>query len=358
MLAAMTATQGSRTFERYIAIDGVCAWPNLTRLADGTIIATIFNQPCHGRWEGDVECWASVDGRFWQKRGTPAPHEPGTVRMNVAAGLAGDGALVVLASGWTHRPPAPRPLPIAPHDPMPPSDLDPETPQVLTPWVCRSGDGGRTWTRSGSVECPPRMTCLIPFGDILADDEGNLGASFYGWDKMSTRRTGQRLSWFFRSGDGGRSWRPVSLIGEVNSNETALLHLGGGVSLAAARTASEQMLELFRSSDNGESWQLCGAVSMPGQIPGHLLRLADGRILLHYGIRNPGTHGVGIRYSSDEGQTWGPPRILLTYESRADGGYPSCVQLDDGTLVTAYYASSAADHQRYHMGVLRWRADE
>jgi Na+/melibiose symporter-like transporter len=37
-----------------IAIDNVCAWPNLTKLPDGAIIATIFNQPCHGLWEGDV----------------------------------------------------------------------------------------------------------------------------------------------------------------------------------------------------------------------------------------------------------------------------------------------------------------
>jgi len=52
--------------ERYIAIDNVCAWPNLTQMPDGTIIATIFNQPTHGGWEGDVECWASEDdGRTW-----------------------------------------------------------------------------------------------------------------------------------------------------------------------------------------------------------------------------------------------------------------------------------------------------
>ena len=82
--------------EKYIAIDNVCAWPNLTRMPDGAIIATIFNQPTHGGWEGDVECWASEDeGRMWQLRGTPAPHQPGTNRMNVAAGLANDDSLVV-----------------------------------------------------------------------------------------------------------------------------------------------------------------------------------------------------------------------------------------------------------------------
>ena len=47
---------------RFIAIDNVCAWPNLTLLPDGAIIATIFNQPGHGTLEGDAECWASETG--------------------------------------------------------------------------------------------------------------------------------------------------------------------------------------------------------------------------------------------------------------------------------------------------------
>lgn len=48
----------------YIAIDNVCAWPNLTLLPDGVIIAAIYNQPCHGTWEGDLECWSSAGLSF------------------------------------------------------------------------------------------------------------------------------------------------------------------------------------------------------------------------------------------------------------------------------------------------------
>jgi len=69
--------------ERYIAIDNVCAWPNVTNMPDQSIVAMIFNQPVHGRWEGDVECWGSEDdGYTWHKRGVPAQHEPGTNRMS------------------------------------------------------------------------------------------------------------------------------------------------------------------------------------------------------------------------------------------------------------------------------------
>lgn len=343
--------------ERYVAIDGVCAWPNLTRLPDGDIVATIFNQPCHGKWSGDVECWASRDGRFWHKRGTPAPHEPGTNRMNVAAGLAGDGALIVLASGWSHRVPRPEPMPVYPHDRTTPEEAatyDFGHAKVLDPWVCRSADGGRTWTRAEGVERPAIMANLVPFGDIERDSAGRPCASFYGWDVNSTRRGGDRFSWFFRSPDDGRTWKPVCIIGSGNHNETTLLHLGGGRWLAAARTAKEKALELFASADDGATWASRGMVALPGQHPGHLLRLADGRILLCFGLRNSGLRGVGARVSDDEGATWGPLRVLVTYDLDADGGYPASAQCADGVIVTAYYSSSAAAHQRYHMGVVRW----
>src|SRR5687767_792258 len=54
----------------HIVIDNVCAWPNLELLPGGDVLAFIFNQPCHGTWEGNVECWASKDsGQQWEKRG-------------------------------------------------------------------------------------------------------------------------------------------------------------------------------------------------------------------------------------------------------------------------------------------------
>ena len=91
VLPALCAAEMSPpVISRIIAVDNVCAWPNLTPLRDGTIIATIHNPPNHGTTEGDISCWASPDGAFWEKRGHPAPNDPQTVRMNVAAGLAKD----------------------------------------------------------------------------------------------------------------------------------------------------------------------------------------------------------------------------------------------------------------------------
>ena len=70
--------------EPTVAVDSVCAWPNLTLLPDGTIVATIHNQPSHLKQPADVECWASEDeGRTSTKRGARAPRDRGPRRWRV-----------------------------------------------------------------------------------------------------------------------------------------------------------------------------------------------------------------------------------------------------------------------------------
>lgn len=326
--------------ERFIAIDHVCAWPNLTFMPDHSVIATIFNQPCHGAWEGDVECWVSSDGGRWELRGMPAPHEPGTNRMNVAAGLAHDDALIVIASGWCHK--------------APKGEKPPDCPrEVLIPWVCRSTDGGRSWERTETVTMPAGMPPLIPFGDIVRSPEGTLGVSFYSWHDRP-----KNTAYFLRSRDDGRTWGEPVIIGSDDYNETDLLCLGAGRWLAAVRTVKDQHLDLFASEDGGQSWTCQGPLTLPLQHPAHLLQLGDSRILLVYGTRTRGQYGVAARLSADEGRTWSAPILLVDLEDAGDGGYPSSVQLDDGTIVTAYYANQIRAHRRYHMGVVRWHAND
>jgi hypothetical protein len=327
--------------ERFIAIDNVCAWPNLTSMPDGSIVATIFNQPTHGGWEGDVDCWGSEDeGRTWNYRGRPAPHEPGTNRMNVAAGLAGDGAIIVIASGWSRRPP-------------PGEYANPHDGEVLQPWVCRSEDGGRTWERVGSVApLPGQARPLIPFGDIVCQDDGTLGVCCY-----SRLPPDEHAATFYASSDGGRTWEPRGTIAEVSTNETTPVVLPDARLLAAGRTLGDQHLELFVSDDRGVTWQTQGPLTLGRQHPAHLLLLSDNRLLLTYGIRNKGLYGIGARISPDYGGTWLPPQLLVDLPGATDGGYPSSVQAEDGTVVTAYYCNRILSHQRYHMGVVRWRVD-
>ena len=325
----------------HVAVQGVCAWPKLTLFQDGRLIATIFNQPTHGGWEGDLDCWCSEDGgEVWTFRGRPAPHAPATNRMHCAAGLARDGNMVVLSTGWDHRPPAGRFR--SPHDG-----------HVTRAWVSRSGDKARTWQQAeGAIEQPPDRT-LIPFGTIVQNPDGTLGAALYGWD--ADRRDQERVSRFFVSGGDGRTWQFRSIIA-TDRGETALLVLPNGTLLAAARTREDAHLELYASSDCGATWRPRGALSLPSQIPGDLLRLADGRLLLCYGNRCPNNCGIDARISRNDGETWGPP-IRLAGMPLSDGGYPSSVQRTDGRIVTGFYQQISGQYH-YEFCVVMWDVDQ
>jgi hypothetical protein len=116
--------------------------------------------------------------------------------MNVAVGLAADGALVVIASGWTHRPRKGEGT--AGHG----GDARP-----LLPWVCRSTDGGRTWAREGAVSGAMQHPAhLLPLADrrillTYGDRSGDNNPFFLG--------IGYRLS-----EDGGRTWSESAILQE------------------------------------------------------------------------------------------------------------------------------------------------
>ncbi|RIH65567.1 exo-alpha-sialidase [Mariniphaga sediminis] len=336
-----------KLYHRFIAIDNVCAWPNLTVLNDGTIIATIFNQPSHGGGEGDVECWASKDGHFWEKRGTPARHTPGTNRMNVAAGLSKNGDLIVIASGWELKKDS--------------NSGSISLVEVLRPWVSRSNNGGQKWevNKNGFPLAAEGMTEYIPFGDIAIGKDGSLRVLAYA---QSEDKVINALS-IFRSDDDGKNWKLMSAISDGKGetafcgghNETAFFYIGSGNWIAAARRWKEgAAIDLFRSKDDGISWELDMQLTEPRQHPGHILKLNNGTLLLTYGNRIKENYGVAVKTSQDNGVTWGEEYRVVDDFHPIDGGYPASVQLPDGNILTAYYARSVDSHYRYHMGVAVW----
>jgi hypothetical protein len=70
--------------------------------------------------------------------------------------------------------------------------------------------------------------------------------------------------------------------------------------------------------------------------PSHLLRLRDGRLVMTYGHRRK-PYGNQARISSDNGQTWSEAMILSGDGIGGDLGYPSTVELADGTLLSVWY---------------------
>jgi hypothetical protein len=347
---AVQENDSVKRLERYISIDNVCAWPNLTTLKDGTQIVTIFNKPSHGRMQGDVECWASVDGgKFWQKRGTPSPHKPMTNRMNVAAGPAGNGDLIVIASGWSLKESGRQ-------------DGLFNLMSIIRAWVSRSEDGGKTWKvdEKAFPAGEAGFTEYIPFGDILKANDGSLRVLAY---NQSNDKTINTVS-MFRSTDDGKTWKWYSRISDAKNttafskghNETAYFHTGGGRWIAAARRWKDgQAMDLFSSDDDGKTWKMTGPLTEGNQHPGHITRLKNGDLLLTFGNRKKGANGVAVKTSKDNGKTWGETQLVVSDLASSDCGYPASTQLDDGSIMTVYYANANAVHQCYHMGTVIWK---
>jgi hypothetical protein len=316
------------------AIDGVCAWPNLTLLPDGTIVAVVWNQPCHGLWEGDIDSYASRDnGESWLRQSQVSRHEPGTNRMNQAVGLTADGGLLTLVSGWNQRGAVGTPT------------FFDEGATTLRGWAYCSSDGGHSWCKIGELPDSGQQHAYIPFGDIHRAQDSSLCVSAYT----------ESGAFLFRSNDDGQHWGNKKLLHPA-ANETAICHLGGGHWLAASRSRgvvfpSDEHLDLAVSTDDGRSWEVRQPLTQPGQVTGHLLRLRDGKILVSYGNRIAGQCGVEMRWSSDAGSTWSPPMRIANMPEH-DGGYPSSVEREDGVIVTAYY--SKHDKSRYQMDVVLW----
>jgi hypothetical protein len=87
-------------------------------------------------------------------------------------------------------------------------------------------------------------------------------------------------------------------------------------------------------------------------LPSHLLRLRDDRLLMTYGYRRK-PFGNQARISTDHGKTWSEPITVSGDGANGDLGYPSTVELQDGTLLTAWY-EQMSNHPRSVLRLAKW----
>jgi hypothetical protein len=89
------------------------------------------------------------------------------------------------------------------------------------------------------------------------------------------------------------------------------------------------------SSDGGKTWSEPHSIGVWG-LPSHLLKLRDGRLLMSYGHRRAPL-GNQARLSSDNGKTWSEALIISGDGISGDLGYPSTVELEEGSLLSVWY---------------------
>lgn len=328
-----------------VAVRDAGVWPKLALLPDGTIVAAVYNQPVHGLRPGDVDLHASTDGGLtWSRRSTATKHHGASARFNHAIGVAPSGDLLVVSGGWDYDGPGPK------------DTYKKKT--LLRPTTSRSSDGGRTWTISHHFPAGVDGMTLVPFGSIQTGADGALRVAAFSYNQKVKPRVD--MCYTIVSRDGGKTWTAGSVLGQPDANETDLLHLGAGRWLAAARNLGRNderghSTDIYASDDDAGTWRRIATPTEANQHPGDLLRLADGRVLFAFGDRRPGHFGIGVKISADQGRTWTATTPLATGVLTRDSGYPSSVQLKDGTIVTGYYASKSKAYDGYQMSVVRWR---
>jgi len=158
---------------------------------------------------------------------------------------------------------------------------------------------------------------------------------------------------FVRTKDGGLNWNLVSWITPEHGGFDIMpssLRLSDTEWLTTIRTRLENgqnLISSYSSTDNGNTWKrLKDPVPDTGRggSPPSLVKLKDGRLALGYIHRSEFGSRVHVRFSNDNGGSWGDEIVLRSGDgANRDVGYPRMVQRKDGKLVIIYYWNNVLD---------------
>jgi len=225
--------------------------------------------------------------------------------------------------------------------------------ELVTPlvgsWVMRSEDGGSTWGE------PIRAPVSAPHGPVklAGGDLLYMGKPFGTWADMTKGQIAVA-----RSRDGGTTWKVVGRVpvaprtDAANYHEPHVVEMPSGRLVAAIRVQGKSLaaagipsftIMQTESSDGGTTWSMPRWLGFKGSPP-HLLRHSSGDLVITYGYRDK-PFGQRVAISRDSGQTWQADWILRADGLDGDLGYPSTVELDDGSLVTVCYQRAAPDEK-------------
>ena len=311
-------------------------WPTLARRGNGELmLAWSGGREAHVCPFGRVEWMISRDqGRSWSwprilmdsdlddRDAGVVETQRGTLLVTTFTSLAYE-PILQRATGW---PPEKLARWKAARSRLAPSDRKAQ----LGCWMIRSTDNGITWSE------PYRVPVNSPHGPVALSDGRLLyaGKDLYGGGEIGV----------CESADDGRTWRWAAKIAArpgdriEDYHELHIAEASGGWLIVHIRNHNpENRNETLQcqSDDGGKTWSVPRSIGAWG-LPSHLLQLRDGRLVMSYGYRRQ-PFGNQARISEDRGNTWSQSITLSSDGPSGDLGYPSTVEIDDGSLLTVWY---------------------
>ena len=352
---------------------GYFGWPTVARMEDGTLIVSSsglrnYHVCPFGR---TVICMSTDDGRTWTSprviNDTPLDD-----RDSGIISLGGRRLLVTWFSVDARgTKPSEYEMGLSPQDAERYQQglgnmTDEATERYGGSWVRTSDDGGLTW------DDPVRVPVSSPHGpNRLANGDLVYLGKTVASDEIGKVMNAGSIG-LIRSADGGHTWSAQGTVPLPDDLDVGCFHephvveLGDGRLLGLIRydpnhhdyhnrqpgQTDFQMCQSI-SSDGGKTWSAAEIMDFHGSPP-HLLRHSSGTLVTTYGYREK-PYGVRAMLSPDDGDTWRYDYVLRDDGPHPDLGYPSSVELGDGSILTVYYQRPRSVEDKCALLWSRWR---
>lgn len=222
-------------------------------------------------------------------------------------------------------------------------------------FVKTSNDYGITWSD------PIKVPLTAPHGPSLCRD----GSLVFMGKEMIEDYIAPAPIVVYTSLDAGNTWEYTGTVPTGDDctveqmHEPHVIELPNGRLLGAIRVHGRPVEPYHTvyttfSDDHGKTWSTPRSIDTDG-MPPHLMVHSSGAVLCSYGCRTAGKLSERVAVSYDNGETWTEDYCLDDNIGRqVDLGYPSTVELSDGSLITVYYQALPTDD---HTSVLytKWR---
>jgi hypothetical protein len=198
-----------------------------------------------------------------------------------------------------------------------------------------SHDGGKSFGEVKRIPITaPHGPTLTPDGEILY-----VGRTFSADDSVQPTDCVEAYR-VFPDGTYEKLGEIPNISPELLSCEPHTVVLDDGKIIVHIRVQNKDVFTIYQSesTDGGHTFTNPRRIlAERGGAPAHLLKLRDGTLISVYGYREA-PYGIKVMFSFDGGETWDIGHDIYVNGVSSDLGYPASVELENGDILTVYYA--------------------